>query len=184
MTGLKLWMLFLLLHGSNGVEYGVINDRNQEVSVVFYGFHLLAENEPFESQSYLNDASVTELGPKWLEDSTHDELFKELCREFEGELVTSVHINNDNDSSVVIRVAPGSSKKSVYMERYLNEIAIRVVRVVEAHFKIKCHPVPFDPEEIDEDSDEEDESDEGFIPPVPVLPPEGRQHIYYLDTAL
>ncbi|MCC7356330.1 MAG: hypothetical protein IT410_01785 [Candidatus Doudnabacteria bacterium] len=168
MTGLKLWMLLLFLHGTNGVEYYVKNDGEQEVKIFFKDFSLLPEGIMHEGISFSDIIRANRFGPKWLDQTEHSELFVEICRELEGESITSLRLDHCATNSVTLRVIPSfdGEEDSPQMERYLNDLSLRVIRVVETHFKIKCSPTT--------EEDEKWFSDE-LLPPAPVLPPEGWQ---------
>lgn len=168
MTGLKLWMLLLFLHGTNGVEYCIKTDGEQRVTIYLKDFSVLPEgimNEGIGSEDIWRSQAF---GPGWLEQSGHRELFNEILRELEGEPFTSLRLDHDSQDYVTIGFVPpwDTSEDNPHVEKYLNEIALRVIRVIEAHFNIKCRPTT---------SDDEDWFKDRFLPPAPVLPPEGWQ---------
>lgn len=177
MTGLKLWMLLLFLHGTNGVEYCIKTDGEQRVTIYLKDFSVLPEGIMNEGMGFEDICRAQMFGPNWLEQSDHRELFKEILRELDGESVTSLRLDHDSQDYITICVVPpwDNTEENPHMKKFLNEIALRVIRVVEAHFKIKCVPTTDENQEWFEDR---------FLPPAPVLPPEGWQPFYYLDIPI
>lgn len=168
MIGFRLWLMLLLLHGTNGVEYHIENDGEQEVKIYFKDLHLLSDGIMHEGISLYDIIRANRFGPKWLERTEHSELFVEICRELEGESITSLRLDRCGTDSLTFRVVPpfDDEEENPQMERYLNDLSLRVIRVVEAHFQIKCIPTTEDDEKWFSDQ---------VLPPAPVLPPEGWQ---------
>ncbi len=185
MTGIKLWLLLLLLQGYPEVPYKVTQDHREcEVTIEFVGFRLLPAELGYEGQSGFDDASIQKLGYIPLEDTDHGELFRSLCYELDGEPLRMVHIRNGNDSAVVLSVETEDYEPSPQMEEYLDSLVLRVVSVVEAHFKIRCYEasprfiLPSDEEGVEGGEIPDDNS----LPPEPVLPPEGWQLFIVLTS--
>lgn len=180
MTGLKLWMLLLLLQGVINVPYAVVQDGIHEVRVDFVGLRLFPVGNYFETQGYYEGRMMEELDFSWIEESDHGDLFKAICYEFQHERLINVHITSDDDSSIVLSVASEYEETTGYMDGYLNNLASRLVCLIESRYKVKCTPVV---PSLEQDKSEEEGSDGGDLPPAPVLPPERAQHFSYLDMA-
>lgn len=167
MTGIKLWLLLLLLQGHPLVGYRIDHDNEQMLRIFFQDLDLLPPGILSEGVGREDVTRSFITGPRWLENSGHRELFKEIFLELEGEEVTTLRIDDLRFDCVTIFVVPPSdiNEENPQMDRYFNDIALRVIRVIEAHFNIECHIGSFE-------LPSNEEFNLGFLPPEPVLPPE------------
>ncbi len=167
MTGMKLWLLLLLLQGHPVVEYRIDHDNEQILRIFFQDLDLLPPGILSEGVGREDVIRSFITGPRWLENSGHRELFKEIFLELEGEEMTSLRIDDMRPDCITVSFVPPSDtdEANPQMDRYFNDIALRIIRVIEAHFNVQCRLGSFE-------LPSGEEFNSGFLPPAPVLPPE------------